>query len=59
MVIKTESEARAFLSRMADHRGSDEPAHPCCYGHPDCSDSDGGPCLDETLTNFPALADQY
>jgi len=30
-------------------------AHPCGYGHHDCSTYDGGPCLDETLGNFADL----
>jgi hypothetical protein len=38
---------------LAEHARTDR-AHPCCHGN-DCSTYDNGPCLDETLSNFPEL----
>lgn len=46
--IKTPAAARKFL---ADHKLTDR-AHRCYNGHYDCSTYNGGPCLDETLSNF-------
>ena len=31
---------------------------PCKHGHIDCSTVPGGRCYDETLVNFPELADE-
>ena len=52
-VIKTLAAARQFLKRHAET----ERDHHCGYGHFGCSWYDGGPCLDETLSNFPELED--
>lgn len=49
--INTREAAERFLCEQAE---ADEP---CCYGHYGCSNVEGGPCLDETLCNFPDLAD--
>jgi len=48
------NEARAFLKRQRET----ERAHYCKHGHYDCSDHDGGRCLDETLNQFPQLEDE-
>jgi hypothetical protein len=50
-VIRTLAAARAFIER----KDQTDRAHSCCHGHYDCSDRDGGACLDETLSNFPEL----
>lgn len=49
----TKEQAKRFLERQ---RKTDV-ATPCKYGHLDCSDVDGGACLDEVLGNFPELAE--
>lgn len=44
-------EAFRWLERYHDTM---QPAT-CCNGHLECSDVEGGRCLDQTLTEFPEL----
>lgn len=48
-VIRTLRGARLFLQQ---HHESAR-AYSCYLGHYDCSTYSDGPCLDETLSNFP------
>ena len=50
-VILTENAARKFLYDLRKVAG----LHRCCHGHACCSTYGGGPCLEETLNNFPEV----
>jgi hypothetical protein len=52
-IISTKGGAELFLKRHAEA----EKLFPCYLGHFDCSPNLYGPCLDETLSRFPELAD--
>jgi hypothetical protein len=52
--ITTIEFARKFL-RDLDASDKD---YFCCYGHGGCSTYHHGPCMDETLSNFPELVDE-
>ena len=43
--------AEAFMREYYD--GANDCS--CEHGHLDCSTYEGGPCMDEVLTNFPEL----
>ena len=45
--------AKLFMKKF----GETEKAYTCVHGHFDCSIADGGPCMDETLSNFPEAND--
>lgn len=47
--ILTTAAARKFLNQLATM----DDGKPCCYGHMGCSTHEGGPCCDETMSNFP------
>jgi hypothetical protein len=48
-IIRTRGGAELFLQKHARA----ERLYPCYLDHPECSTSRGGPCVDETLGNFP------
>lgn len=52
-IVRTKKGAEEFMRRYR----ATERAHPCYLGHTDCSTHDGGPCMDETLSNFPDADD--
>jgi len=52
-IIRTKGGAELFLKRHHDA----ERLHPCYRGHGECSTNLYGPCIDETLSNFPDLAE--
>ena len=53
----TLTQARIWIRKYDEAYMTDE-TWPCKYGHLNCSDRNGGTCLDETLTNFPQLEEE-
>jgi hypothetical protein len=55
--IRTLRQAKIFL-REYDRLANFNLQRECEHGHQACSTKRGGPCYDETLCNFPELAEE-